>query len=280
MVGQPPQVAAVRVHDVYLPVAVAVGMEGDMLAVRGPRRRPVAPIVVGQSPRVAAIRVHDVYLPVAVAVGMEGDAPAVRGPRRPGVTRIVVGHTLYRSRARGGRARLRSCEAHVQRVVARDPAAVARDADEVRAGGDVLGNTEVRPRAPVVVPAQHGAVGVLQPSERVGAAAGVRLQRARRVENDAEVVHVAGGEVGFGVRHRRDIGRGGAVVAGVPGYAAARRRAAGGLNDRPRRDAPVLDRATARTLAGVAVAGVLEVRPVVEFGRHDATGGADTAVAR
>ena len=190
------------------------------------------------------------------------------------IARAAAGGETRRSV--GGRFR----EANVQSVIALDPAAVARDADVIRAGGDVFGNPKVRSRAAVVVPAQFGAVGVLQPPERVGAAGGVRLQRARRVYDDAEIIHVAGGEVALRVRLRLDLGRGGAVVAVVPGYAAARRGAGGGLNDRPRSYAPVLDRATAGTLASVAPAGVFEVRPVVEVDRHDASGGADTAVAR
>ena len=89
-------------------------------------------------------------------------------------------------------ARIRFGKAHMQCVAARVPAAEARDPDEIRAGGDILGNPEVRALPAVVVAGQLRAAGVLQPPERVGAAAGVGLQRARAAHLDAEVIRVAG----------------------------------------------------------------------------------------
>ena len=81
------------------------------------------------------------------------------------------------------------------------------------AGGYVLGNPEVRARATVVVRPQHGAVGVLQPPARINPTTGVHVQRARRVHDDSEVIHVARLQHPFRFRFRFDTCRRGPVVA-------------------------------------------------------------------
>ena len=83
--GHARQVALVRavgVHDVDLVIAVAVGREGDALAVRRPGRPVVDAVVVGQAADVAAVGVHDVNLQVADAAAAKGDLLAVGRPGR------------------------------------------------------------------------------------------------------------------------------------------------------------------------------------------------------
>ena len=102
MVGQAAGVATIRAHHVNIPVAVALGHEGDLTAIRRPRRRPVVGRVVGQAAGVATIRIHHVNLPVAVTLGREGDVTAIWRPRKRAAVRGQVVYPLKRQRQRIG----------------------------------------------------------------------------------------------------------------------------------------------------------------------------------
>ena len=96
---------------------------------------------------------------------------------------------------------------HLERVASRGVSAETPDRHIVGAGAHRTRDAEVHARAPVVIRRQHRAVPVQQGPVGVGAAAGVQLKRAGAVDVDAEVVHIARGQLRGGVRRHAD-GRG------------------------------------------------------------------------
>jgi hypothetical protein len=83
-------VRPIPVHDIDVEVPVAVGGEGDLVALRGPRGIDVVRRIVREVHEVGAVHAHEVDLVVPVTVGDEGDSAVlherlcVRGVRRDG----------------------------------------------------------------------------------------------------------------------------------------------------------------------------------------------------
>ena len=76
---QTPDVGALRIHDVELRTAVAIGRECDFTAgSRIPYRRDVHGFIDGQTPHVLSVPVGDINLGVApIAAGGECDLTSV-----------------------------------------------------------------------------------------------------------------------------------------------------------------------------------------------------------
>jgi hypothetical protein len=82
--------AAGDIHRPDVIAAVAVGGEGDGLAIGRPGRVAVVILAMGELARVAAIGAHGPQIIVAVAIGVIGQARAIRRPDgQMGIVEIV-----------------------------------------------------------------------------------------------------------------------------------------------------------------------------------------------
>ena len=96
IIGKSGCTGSVRVHSVYLIIAVSFGYERDAPSVRRPDRLIIVSVIIGKLGYTSSVGARRVYFPVAVSVGYERDAPAVRRPCGLPIASVTIGKPRYR----------------------------------------------------------------------------------------------------------------------------------------------------------------------------------------
>jgi hypothetical protein len=87
-----------RVHRIDVTVAAAAGLEGNLLAVRGPVRKRIRGGIAGQVDLSGAVRIHLPDVRIAASVAVEGDLGPVGRPGGEAVVTRIGRESRWRDR--------------------------------------------------------------------------------------------------------------------------------------------------------------------------------------